>query len=70
MFKIKLSTEEHIVLLEVLISTVEKLDKDNNALRDHLEFYRTQNEELKRKNKKLQYRMNSIYRNADSPTPF
>lgn len=62
MFKIKLSDEQHIVLLEVLISTVEKLDKDNNALRDHLEFYRTKNEELKRENKKLQSSLNYVYK--------
>ena len=69
-FKIKLSTEQYITLVEVLILAVSNLNNDNGYQRDRLELYRSKIEELQTENKKLQGRLNAIYHNKDSSTSF
>ena len=70
MFKIKLSVEQSVTLLDFLISTVNKLDKDNEELRDQLEICRLKKENINETNEKLRHRINSFYSKTDKAQPF
>lgn len=67
--KINLSNEQLITLVEVLISTVSKLNNENDYQRYILESHRSKIEELKIENMKLKDDKTVTY-NIDKVTPF